>query len=336
MKPRAGTVGSCPDPGERCLSCPRSRSCAAGCGPVCAASCSRRGSPRSDGEPTARGRAGGAAGGPPRGGAAAPRQVPDRGSRRRSAGRAPAHDRPAALHGRRRTSARRACACSSTPATSLYFYDVRRFGARVGAPAGARKRRSSPAWAWSRSTTASSPPALRALMAGRRAPLKAFLLDQRRIAGVGNIYADEALFRARLHPLRPAGDVGPREAQRLHAAVVETLQVGIDHEGSSVESFVDPAGERGRFRRSSTSTSARASRVASAARRSAASDGGRPRHALLPALPAAALGRASADRRARALSGGGHADAAAVRLPLRRRHVRAAAGDDHGRRAWAR
>src|SRR3954466_7136383 len=47
--------------------------------------------------------------------------------------------------------------------------------------------------------------ALRTMARGRRAPVKAFLLDQRRIAGVGNIYADEALFRARIHPLRPAG-----------------------------------------------------------------------------------------------------------------------------------
>ena len=82
---------------------------------------------------------------------------------------------------------------------------------------------------------------------GRTAPLKSFLLDQRRIAGVGNIYADEALFRARLHPLRAAGSVGPRAARRLHAALLETLQAGIDHEGSSIESFIDPAGERGSF-----------------------------------------------------------------------------------------
>jgi formamidopyrimidine-DNA glycosylase len=88
---------------------------------------------------------------------------------------------------------------------------------------------------------------LRAQLAGRTAPLKAFLLDQRRLAGVGNIYADEALFRARLHPLRKAGSVGPREAQRLHAAIVATLELAIEHEGSSIESFVDPAGERGRF-----------------------------------------------------------------------------------------
>ena len=86
---------------------------------------------------------------------------------------------------------------------------------------------------------------LRRALKGRTAPLKSFLLDQRRIAGVGNIYADEALFRARLHPLRAAGSVGPREAQRLHAALLETLQAGIDHEGSSIESFVDP-GRRAR------------------------------------------------------------------------------------------
>ena len=64
---------------------------------------------------------------------------------------------------------------------------------------------------------------------------------------MGNIYADEALFRARLHPLRAAGSVGPREARRLHAALLETLQAGIDHEGSSIESFIDPAGRRGSF-----------------------------------------------------------------------------------------
>jgi formamidopyrimidine-DNA glycosylase len=67
-----------------------------------------------------------------------------------------------------------------------------------------------------------------------------------RIAG-GNIYADEALFRARLHPLRAAWSVGPREARRLHPALLETLRAGIDHEGSSIESFIDPAGERGSF-----------------------------------------------------------------------------------------
>jgi formamidopyrimidine-DNA glycosylase len=132
------------------------------------------------------------------------------------------------------------------PATSLYFYDVRRFG-RVWALRPEEEAAFFSGLGVEPLDEAFSPQALRALMVGRRAPLKAFLLDQRRLAGVGNIYADEALFRAGLHPLLPAGDVGPHEAQRLHAAIVATLQLGIEHEGSSVESFVDPAGERGHF-----------------------------------------------------------------------------------------
>lgn len=134
------------------------------------------------------------------------------------------------------------------PAAELHFRDVRRFG-RLWAiePAAEDEffaaRDMGPEPFGPRFTV----DYLRDALRGRRAPLKAFLLDQRRIAGVGNIYADEALFRARLHPLRAAGGVGPREARRLHAAVIETLQAGIDHEGSSIESFVDPAGARGGF-----------------------------------------------------------------------------------------
>jgi formamidopyrimidine-DNA glycosylase len=134
------------------------------------------------------------------------------------------------------------------PATTLCFQDVRRFGRlQAFAPAAEAEyfavRQMGPEPFGPDFTVAY----LREALSNRRAPLKAFLLDQRRIAGVGNIYADEALFRARLHPLRAAGSVGPREAQRLHAAVIETLQAGIDHEGSSIESFIDPAGQRGSF-----------------------------------------------------------------------------------------
>ena len=57
--------------------------------------------------------------------------------------------------------------------------------------------------------------------------MKAFLLDQRRVAGVGNIYADEALFRAGIHPLRPAGRLRRAEIERLHAGIVEALEAGI-------------------------------------------------------------------------------------------------------------
>ena len=135
---------------------------------------------------------------------------------------------------------------SLEPATELHFADVRRFG-RLWSLEPSEEAAFFTGMGPEPFSEDFSVAFLRRELAGRRAPLKAFLLDQRRIAGVGNIYADEALFRARLHPLRAAGSVGPREALRLHAAVLETLQAGIDHEGSSIESFIDPAGERGSF-----------------------------------------------------------------------------------------
>jgi len=132
------------------------------------------------------------------------------------------------------------------PRTELHFQDVRRFG-RLWAFPPAEEAEFFAGMGPEPFGDEFTVEYLRRELEGRRAPLKSFLMDQRRIAGVGNIYADEALFRARLHPLRAAGSVGPREAQRLHAALLETLQAGIDHEGSSIESFVDPAGARGSF-----------------------------------------------------------------------------------------
>jgi formamidopyrimidine-DNA glycosylase len=88
---------------------------------------------------------------------------------------------------------------------------------------------------------------LRAAMRGRRAPIKAFLLDQRRVAGVGNIYADEALFRARIHPLRPAGRLTREQAAALRDAIVETLEAGIDAKGSTIDDFRDVEGVSGSF-----------------------------------------------------------------------------------------
>jgi formamidopyrimidine-DNA glycosylase len=88
---------------------------------------------------------------------------------------------------------------------------------------------------------------LRALARGRRAPIKAFLLDQRRVAGVGNIYADEALFRARVHPLRPAGSLKRAQYEDLAAAVQEVLAAGIDAGGASIDDFRHPDGVSGAF-----------------------------------------------------------------------------------------
>ncbi|HEV3322908.1 MAG TPA: bifunctional DNA-formamidopyrimidine glycosylase/DNA-(apurinic or apyrimidinic site) lyase [Solirubrobacteraceae bacterium] len=88
---------------------------------------------------------------------------------------------------------------------------------------------------------------LRALARGRGAPVKAFLLDQRRVAGVGNIYADEALFRAGIHPLRPAGRLSLAQCARLREGVVEALGEGIDARGATIDDFRHVDGVRGSF-----------------------------------------------------------------------------------------
>jgi formamidopyrimidine-DNA glycosylase len=82
---------------------------------------------------------------------------------------------------------------------------------------------------------------------GRRAPIKALLLDQRRVAGIGNIYADEALWRARIHPRRPAGELDPGEISRLHRAVRAALRRGVELNGSTLSNYVTPDGESGRM-----------------------------------------------------------------------------------------
>jgi len=92
-----------------------------------------------------------------------------------------------------------------------------------------------------------TPQHLRSIARGRTAPIKALLLDQRRIAGVGNIYADEALFRAGIHPLRPAGRLSRAQYARLRETVVEVLCDGIDARGATIDDFRHVDGVRGSF-----------------------------------------------------------------------------------------
>jgi formamidopyrimidine-DNA glycosylase len=89
------------------------------------------------------------------------------------------------------------------------------------------------------------PEQLRALLAGRRAPLKSVLMDQGSIAGIGNIYADEALFLARLHPRRLAKDVSAAAARRLHGAIRQALLEAMGNRGSSFRDYVDIEGDMG-------------------------------------------------------------------------------------------
>lgn len=81
----------------------------------------------------------------------------------------------------------------------------------------------------------------------RKARIKSVLLDQHFVRGVGNIYADEALFRAGIHPLAIAARLRPERVQRLHQAVVEVLTEAIQKGGSSISDYVDAEGRRGFF-----------------------------------------------------------------------------------------
>ncbi len=87
--------------------------------------------------------------------------------------------------------------------------------------------------------------ALRAALAGRSAPVKAVLLDQRRVAGLGNIYVDEALFEARVRPDTPAGALSPAAVRRLFASTRAVLERGIEHRGASFKDYVDGQGNPG-------------------------------------------------------------------------------------------
>lgn len=88
-------------------------------------------------------------------------------------------------------------------------------------------------------------PYLEQLLRGRRAPVKAILLDQRGIAGLGNIYADEALFAAGIRPTRPAGELTHAEVARLHAAIRSVIAEGIANRGASFRDYVDGHGGDG-------------------------------------------------------------------------------------------
>ncbi len=86
---------------------------------------------------------------------------------------------------------------------------------------------------------------LEAKLARRTAPVKAVILDQRTVAGVGNIYADEALWRARIHPLREARSLDAKEVAALHSAIRSVLELGIERQGATLRDYALPDGGEG-------------------------------------------------------------------------------------------
>ncbi|HEY3315180.1 MAG TPA: bifunctional DNA-formamidopyrimidine glycosylase/DNA-(apurinic or apyrimidinic site) lyase [Bacillota bacterium] len=88
---------------------------------------------------------------------------------------------------------------------------------------------------------------LRVGLARRKTRIKPLLLDQSFIAGLGNIYADECLFRAGLHPERPAAGLKPREVRALYEAIQEIIAEAVAHRGTTIATYVDGEGRRGEF-----------------------------------------------------------------------------------------
>ena len=86
---------------------------------------------------------------------------------------------------------------------------------------------------------------LEGLLADRRGPIKAVLLNQSLVAGLGNMYVDEALFQAGIHPERPAGTLDGGELRRLHRAIRDRLAAAVAAGGASIDSYRDSLGEKG-------------------------------------------------------------------------------------------
>jgi formamidopyrimidine-DNA glycosylase len=126
----------------------------------------------------------------------------------------------------------------------LRYTDIRRFGRMVLASEGLRERVLGPLGL---DPVEAGERDFSARLRGRRARIKALLLDQRVFSGMGNIYTDESLWRARIHPKRIAASLKEAELARLHRAVGDILREAIRLRGSSVSDYVDAKGERGEY-----------------------------------------------------------------------------------------
>jgi formamidopyrimidine-DNA glycosylase len=130
---------------------------------------------------------------------------------------------------------------------TLLFTDARRFGTAVALDDDDLEEYMAPRAGIEPLSERLTAEQIGALAEGRRAPLKSFLLVQSGIAGIGNIYADEALWRAQLHPLSPAGSMRPEHWERLRKGIVDTLEAGLANGGASIDDYRDARGEEGRM-----------------------------------------------------------------------------------------
>lgn len=128
----------------------------------------------------------------------------------------------------------------------LYFADIRTFGTICALQAGETELVKGLAEMGPEPLSPEFTPAyLQQEAQGRRMPVKNFLLDQRRVGGIGNIYADEALFLAKVHPRREAGSLTAEEWQHLHAAVNCVIAAGIEDGGTTFRDYRNGEGGKG-------------------------------------------------------------------------------------------
>jgi formamidopyrimidine-DNA glycosylase len=135
------------------------------------------------------------------------------------------------------------------PTKQLRFRDVRRFGSATLFPTEAEVEASFTAAGLGPEPFGLDPAYWRQRMASTSRCVKAVLLDQGVVAGVGNIYADEALFEARLHPSLIASELGDEAADRLRQAVASVLNRAIEGRGSTIRDYVGGSGLRGAFQK---------------------------------------------------------------------------------------
>ena len=138
-----------------------------------------------------------------------------------------------------------------TDGTTLYFNDLRKFGwmrlvasSEVASSKGINLDNYGPEPLSDEFTF----DGFRSALAKRRIPIKTVLLDQKVVAGVGNIYADEALFRAKIRPTRKTSALKPDEIERLFKAIPEVLKLGIDYGGTTFNAYRNVEGTKGAMR----------------------------------------------------------------------------------------
>ncbi|BAH42383.1 formamidopyrimidine-DNA glycosylase [Brevibacillus brevis NBRC 100599] len=138
-----------------------------------------------------------------------------------------------------------------TDGTELRYRDVRQFGTMDLFPKGKETTIGPLAKLGVEPLDKSfTPEVLGKLLKGRSTKIKPLLLNQECIVGLGNIYVDESLFKAGIHPEKPAGKLTDKEVIRLHESIVSTLQEAVEQGGSSIKSYVNGQGEMGMFQQS--------------------------------------------------------------------------------------